>query len=131
MKIITPSMSLFLLVAMSFLGAGTQSVHAASDPCEGDSAKYCSVNRPDDPARLYCLKTVESQISPACKAYLKNINGSADDFIDECYSDYLKVCEKIRPGQGRILECLRDHSKDLDFECRKQVNMLPRHNPKN
>ena len=104
-------------------------VYAASDPCEKDSAKFCSINRPDDPARLYCLKTIESQLSGPCKAYLKNITGTSQEFIEECAPDYHKFCGQVRPGQGRILECLRSHSKELDFECRKKVNMMPRHDP--
>lgn len=100
---------------------------ALPDPCEPDRAKYCWGNAPDDPRRLYCLKSVESQISSPCRASLKNIKGTAYDFIEECTEDYQKFCREVPQGKGRILECLRSNSKKLDFECRKQVNMLPYH----
>jgi hypothetical protein len=100
---------------------------SAQDACEKDRAKFCGQYRDNDPLRLYCLKSIESQISSACKASLRNIKGSADDFIYECGDDFDKFCSQTPRGRGRILECLRSHSKELDFECRKMVNMLPHH----
>lgn len=99
----------------------------ADDPCERDRAKFCALSHPDDPARLYCLKSVEVQLSGGCKSYIRNIKGTTQDFIDECEADYHRLCTQTPAGKGRILECLRSHSKELDFECRKRVNDMPRH----
>lgn len=122
--------NLFSIFTIGLLSIFCQVNAAQADACEKDRAKYCPQYGPKDPERLYCLRTVESQISSNCKASLKNIKGSVSDFIDECTADYQKFCTATPRGQGRVIECLRDHSKELDFECRKMVNNMPRHEVK-
>ncbi len=34
-----------------------------------------------------------------------------------CRSDYERLCSTIRPGGGRILNCLQDHMRDLSLPC--------------
>ena len=119
--------SQFFLVLTLFCFTTSKSFATQPDPCEKDRMKFCGQYGENDPQRLYCLKTIEPQLSGGCKGYLKNIKGTTSDFIEECSEDFYKFCEQTRMGQGRILECLRSHSRELDFECRKQVNMLPVH----
>lgn len=35
-----------------------------------------------------------------------------------CKGDIEKFCAKVEKGQGRILKCLREHSKELTAECK-------------
>jgi hypothetical protein len=100
-------------------------VFSQSDPCETDREKFCPMYRADDPRRLYCLKSVSSQLKPSCKATLRNVVGSEEDFIDECTDDYKKFCSEVPAGKGRILKCLKSNSKKLEFECRKKVGIFP------
>jgi hypothetical protein len=97
-----------------------------SDPCEPDREKFCPMYRADDPRRLYCLKGVSSQLKPLCKATLRNVVGSEEDFIDECAEDYKKFCSEVPSGKGRILKCLKSNSRKLEFECRKKVGIFPK-----
>ena len=34
-----------------------------------------------------------------------------------CGVDVKKFCAEVKPGGGRILECLEDHSKEISDEC--------------
>jgi len=34
-----------------------------------------------------------------------------------CAADVKKFCAQVKPGGGRILECLEDHSKEVSDEC--------------
>ena len=34
-----------------------------------------------------------------------------------CAADAKKFCAQVKPGGGRILECLEDHSKEISDEC--------------
>jgi hypothetical protein len=116
-----------IIIILALFNVFSRLSYAQVDPCEKDRAKFCAQYGAKDPLRLYCLKSIESQITPACKASLRNIKGTDTDFIEECTPDYHKFCTATPKGQGRVLECLRGHSKELDFECRKKVNMLPKH----
>jgi len=38
-----------------------------------------------------------------------------------CQADFEKYCPGVRPGGGRIMECLAEHLKELTPECQKIV----------
>ena len=38
-----------------------------------------------------------------------------------CKADAEKLCAGVRPGEGRIVQCLKEHRKDLSPECKKEV----------
>eukprot|EP00884_Botryococcus_braunii_P009912 jgi/Botrbrau1/18922/Bobra.177_2s0076.1 len=39
---------------------------------------------------------------------------------EACRSDVDRWCKNVPPGEGRVIECLRDHRADLEEECRKE-----------
>jgi hypothetical protein len=120
-----PILALFVFGSLVMVLGFTRLAIAQSDPCEPDREKFCPMYRADDPRRLYCLKGVSSQLKPSCKATLRNVVGSEEEFIDECTEDYKKFCSEVSPGKGRILKCLKSNSKKLEFECRKKVGIFP------
>jgi hypothetical protein len=38
-----------------------------------------------------------------------------------CQTDFEKYCPGVRPGGGRIIECLAEHLNELTLECQKVV----------
>lgn len=36
-----------------------------------------------------------------------------------CAADQKKFCANVKPGEGRIVECLADHAEKLSAPCRK------------
>jgi len=38
-----------------------------------------------------------------------------------CKADAEKLCSGVKPGEGRIKECLKEHRKDLSPECKKEI----------
>ena len=38
-----------------------------------------------------------------------------------CQDDIRKFCKKVKPGEGRIPRCLREHQKELSGDCRKAL----------
>lgn len=43
---------------------------------------------------------------------------AAEAVRDACRSDYDRFCASVRPGGGRILQCLESHAGDLVPACR-------------
>jgi hypothetical protein len=41
---------------------------------------------------------------------------------EECKADAQKFCKGIRPGQGRILACLKSHQSELAPACAAEFN---------
>jgi len=38
-----------------------------------------------------------------------------------CADEIAKYCKEVKPGGGRILDCLNEHQKDLSVSCRKKL----------
>lgn len=38
-----------------------------------------------------------------------------------CKADYEKLCKDVKPGQGRILQCMKEHQADLSKGCRERL----------
>ncbi len=40
---------------------------------------------------------------------------------EACKADYEKYCKQVRPGGGRIIECLSQHLDELTPQCKSVV----------
>ena len=38
-----------------------------------------------------------------------------------CAEEIAKYCKEVKPGGGRILDCLDEHQKDLSVSCKKKL----------
>ena len=38
-----------------------------------------------------------------------------------CADEIAKYCKEVKPGGGRILDCLNEHQKDLSVSCKKKL----------
>ncbi|MGE3154103.1 MAG: cysteine rich repeat-containing protein [Nitrospiraceae bacterium] len=36
-----------------------------------------------------------------------------------CGDDVKRFCQEVKPGGGRIVQCLEEHAKDLSQDCSK------------
>jgi len=47
-----------------------------------------------------------------------------------CKADVQKFCSEVKPGGGRIIECLKEHENDLSPQCKAALEkgMKPRSN---
>jgi hypothetical protein len=44
-----------------------------------------------------------------------------------CEEEIKQLCPDIKPGEGRIAECVRQHGKELSPQCQKKHEELERH----
>ncbi len=38
-----------------------------------------------------------------------------------CKADYEKFCKDVKPGQGRIVKCMKEHEAQLSVACKNQI----------
>ncbi len=86
-------------------------------PCAADIAKLCKDVKPGGGRLAECLKEHEKEISPACAASIRETKRKLKDAHQACADDAQKFCKDVKPGEGRILNCLREHQKDLSPAC--------------
>lgn len=111
-------------VAVAVLCAGLLAVgdvRAAQGPCADDAAKYCRDVKPGGGRLAKCLKENEKQLSPACKASIEESKKKVQEAHQACSDDVQKYCKDVKPGQGRIVKCLKEHEKDLSPECKAKL----------
>jgi hypothetical protein len=92
--------------------------------CEADVQKYCPGLDPNSQKAFMCLMAYEEKISDDCKlgileaAMAIKMGAAALDYsISECEADADKHCLDVEPGEGRMVNCLKNHESDVSKEC--------------
>jgi len=52
-----------------------------------------------------------------------NLHAYAEESL-VCSDDIEKYCKEIKPGSGRLLNCLKSHEAELSVSCRGKINEL-------
>ena len=118
---------------LSFMGIGIlvfnfTIISFAQNPCKEDVAKYCSDVQSGGGRIADCLKDHYKDISQECYDKIKsgpaNPQGqgagqesSGNPLAKACKEDVAKYCSDVQSGGGRIINCLKEHYKDLSQEC--------------
>ena len=45
--------------------------------------------------------------------------------LDACKDDIHSFCSDVKPGGGRIISCLKDHSKKVSVGCSAALQKMP------
>ena len=98
------------------LRAGGKRAHAA---CKADIEKFCHNVKPGGGRIIQCLKTHQAELSPACKQQGKKFNKMKGALKAACGADVERLCPQVKPGGGRILQCLREQKEQLSQSCRE------------
>ncbi|MFN7950634.1 MAG: cysteine rich repeat-containing protein [bacterium] len=109
-----------LVTALAML-ASTAWAGPPPGPCAADRAKLCADVKPGGGGRLQCLVSHENELSPECKAHVKEMKARHDEITESCTDDAEKLCKGIEAGRGRVMRCLADHESKLTADCRAEV----------
>ena len=110
------STAIVLLAAGFAASAGAQG-KKGDGPCAADAKKFCGDVQPGGGRIAKCMKSHEAELSPACRSEIKRVEARVEQVREECNADAKKFCQGIRPGQGRILACLKSHEAELAPAC--------------
>jgi hypothetical protein len=120
-KVVDAKMPIFglILVFLCVNAWSVTSVYAEHRRvCAEDIEKYCKDVKPCEGRLIDCLKEHESKLSDECKAKIGELTKRLGGMQQDCSADISKFCRDVKPGKGRILECLRGHSGELSAPCR-------------
>jgi hypothetical protein len=91
-------------------------------PCAADAKKFCGNVQQGGGRIAKCMKSHEAELSPACQSEMKRVEERVEQVKQECNADAKKFCQGIKPGQGRILSCLKSHQSELAPACAAEFN---------
>jgi len=103
------------------LWAGTDALAQDQGPCAQDAARLCKGVQPGGGRVAKCMKEHEKELSPACRENAAKAKRKIQEFSEACRGDEAKFCKRVRPGGGRILQCLKQHEKELSPDCKTQM----------
>ena len=125
-----------VFAAMTGLGAGPSPAQDASAAMQGPLAKqvregctteltrYCAEVTPGEGRLLACLYAHGDKLSGQCEfalydaaARLERAINAVTYVASECRSDLEKHCANVEVGEGRVAQCLKDHTSGLSPGC--------------
>ena len=66
-----------------------------------------------------------SQVTYAADQGGQSSNGSRGGLREACNNDARSFCQDVQPGGGRIINCLKDHYKEVSDACYAALKTVP------
>jgi len=64
-------------------------------------------------------------VSAGCKEHMAKMHEEREKhmraFDEACKGDVDKYCKDVKPGQGRMMSCLRTNQANLSTSCKEQI----------
>jgi len=92
--------------------------------CDEDAKKYCDGLDPDSGKVMLCLTAYEEKLSMECKrsiveaAMAMKMGAVAIQYSARaCEADADKHCLDVKPGEGRLVNCIKANESKVSKEC--------------
>jgi hypothetical protein len=103
-------------------------VETVANGCKMEIEKYCAQVTPGEGRVLACLFAHGDKLSAKCEyalydaaVQLERAVAALSYVANECDADLEKYCGSIAPGEGRLLECLEKHDKQVSGRCKQAL----------
>ncbi len=97
------------------------SAYAGGPSCKADVQKYCASVQPGGGRIAQCLKQNEAQLSASCKERIALVQAQLKEIKEACADDLQQFCAGVKPGGGKIAQCLKAHKDKLSAECKAEI----------
>ncbi len=124
---------LFIAISLSLVFcthvlAGQDLVKSVADSCQKELETYCKDVTPGEGRILACLYAHEDKLSNRCDyalydaaAQLERAVSALTYLANECRDDLKAYCYSVRPGEGRLLDCIKKHKKHVSKRCMQAI----------
>ena len=92
--------------------------------CDEDAKKYCDGLDPNSDKVMLCLTAYEEKLSLECKrsiveaAMAMKMGAAAIQYSARaCEADADKHCLDVKPGEGRLVSCIKANESKVSKEC--------------
>ena len=103
-------------------------VETALVGCEKEFNSYCKNVTPGEGRLLACLYAHGDKLSNRCEyalydaaAQLERAITALSYLANECRDDLKKHCSAIKPGEGRLLECIAKKKDAVSNRCKNAI----------
>jgi hypothetical protein len=129
-KVLMTGLMVLFLVASSFaaedpLLQGAQgALDTFTEGCQQELTTFCKDVTPGEGRILACLYAFQDKVTPRCEYALYDSIGQLDRTltnlsyaIGECRDDLKSFCAEVKPGEGRLLDCLSKNEAKITNRC--------------
>ena len=99
-------------------------VETAVKGCEKELTTYCKDVTPGEGRGLACLYAYGDKLSAKCEyglfeasAQLERFTKAVNYAATECRDDLKAYCSDIKPGEGRLLQCIDKNAAKVSKRC--------------
>jgi len=96
--------------------------------CDKELKTYCKDVTPGEGRGLACLYAFSDKLSAQCEyalydaaAQLERAIAALSYTVNECRDDLAKFCSNIKPGEGRLLQCLEKNDAKVTARCKSAM----------
>lgn len=100
-------------------------LETVADGCKKEIDTYCKGVTPGEGRILACLYAYEDKLSGRCEyalydaaAQLERVVAALTYIANECKEDLKANCANVKPGEGRLLNCLDKNKAKVSARCK-------------
>ncbi len=108
-----------VLVSLCLMVFAAQAEEDHHGVCAKDKETLCPGMKKGE--GLYkCMHEHKDKLSADCKAKHEKMKENIKEAKEVCNGDIEKLCKDIKPGQGRIIQCLKTNKDKLSEACKAE-----------
>ena len=103
-------------------------VETVLDGCKKELETYCKDVTPGEGRLLACLYAYGDKLSVRCEyslydaaAQLERAVAALTYVANECRDDLKAYCSSVKPGEGRLLNCINKHEEKISGRCKQAL----------
>jgi hypothetical protein len=117
-----------VLVFGGVASAQQKLIESVTKGCEKEIKTYCKDVTPGEGRVLACLYAHEDKLSGQCEyalydaaAQLERVLNALSYAANECRDDLTKFCSDIKPGGGRLMQCIDKNDAKISKRCKQAL----------
>ncbi len=103
-------------------------VQTVTDGCKKEIETYCKDVKPGEGRILACLYAREDKLSGRCEYALYDAAAQLERAVtaltyvaNECKDDLKAYCANVKPGEGRLLNCIDKNMEKVSSRCKQAI----------
>jgi hypothetical protein len=117
-----------VLVFGGVASAQQKLIESVTKGCDKELKTYCKDVTPGEGRVLACLYAYEDKLSGQCEyalydaaVQLERALNALSYAANECRDDLAKFCSDIKPGEGRLLQCIDKNNAKVSKRCKQAL----------
>jgi len=102
-----------------------------TEGCKKEIETYCQKVTPGKGRILACLYAYEDKLSNRCEYALYDASVQLESAVNalnyvatECRADMQSYCSAVKPGEGRLMNCLEKNKAKISKKCKQAMKAV-------